>query len=748
MQNIQTPPRALAPRDDNRPSAFAEKKKRVKASQLCKTPPTLIRNSKGQGYHRGPCVGEGGFARCFQVNSGSGELFAAKTIAKASLTKEKTRIKLIAEIKIHKSLSHPNIVRFESCFEDDINVYILLEMCSNQSLMEMVRHRRRLTELEARYFLVQILGAIHYMHGRLVIHRDLKLGNIFVDSNMNLKIGDFGLAARLDNLDQRRHTMCGTPNYLAPEVLRKPHDHSFPIDIWAAGVILYAMLFGKPPFQEKNVDTIYRRIRAHNIVFPEDSNVSLEARDLILLMMHENPEMRPTARQVLEHKWFDREFVASIPVSALRTEPVFSVSLADSRANFMAAKIACGLSLENINAPVEAVSPQDLHKDKNHVLPKSLSPPSTKDHYHMVVVAKANTADSPLLARQRNGLSPSKDTVPSQHSRAQQTNTANNNWPLATRTSTTATQQSTNTTESLMPNGWVNSNGRPSTVAAAYAMRSPTLVDTPAVSGQTGMLQLQFDENMQPTTPVHLSLHHAVSYRDVRQVTRQSIERTRHALVTAIQGNLHLTQPTPKNMAIYDRVDSQPIYVTMWADFDKTWGLSYGTSDAGIGMKFRDGTSMRFDPNTRSFMYYEFNDQSGKYKCIKTSEKTHDRDRAKKVALVKFAHDYMAKRLGKASKGMAVRDASDGPLVVQFVRGLEGSYVMFLLSDGSLQFNFADHNKIILHENGSYAHILTAERQEYSWTLTQAFMLSNDWRYERLDLRNKFEQIARALSGY
>lgn len=140
---------------------------------------------------------------------------------------------------MHQSMDHPNIVKFIECFEDNQNVYILLEMCSNKTLMDMHRRRKRFTEPEARYFMIQILGAVKYMHSRRVIHRDLKLGNIFLDENMHVKIGDFGLAALLLSDSERKKTICGTPNYIAPEVLFGKQDgHSLEVDIWSVGIIL------------------------------------------------------------------------------------------------------------------------------------------------------------------------------------------------------------------------------------------------------------------------------------------------------------------------------------------------------------------------------------------------------------------------------------------------------------------------------------------------------------------------------
>ena len=162
---------------------------------------------------------KGGFARVYEVLDARGGRHAIKCVAKTSLKSKKSRTKvrpfqifiplahlhqLYAEIKLHRALQHPNIVGFEECFEDDDNVYMTLELCEVGSMMDMLRRRKRYTEPEARFFLIQVIGACQYMHSHQVIHRDLKLGNLFLDREMNVKVGDFGLAALIEKPGERK----------------------------------------------------------------------------------------------------------------------------------------------------------------------------------------------------------------------------------------------------------------------------------------------------------------------------------------------------------------------------------------------------------------------------------------------------------------------------------------------------------------------------------------------------------------
>lgn len=396
--NVQTPLKHYQPKrieldrgnDHHQPP---QKKKKEKLSALCKTPPSLIK-TRGRDYHRGHFLGEGGFARCFQMKDDNGKIFAAKTVAKLSIKSEKTRKKLLSEIQIHKSMKHPNIVQFTDCFEDDSNVYILLEICPNGSLMDLLKKRKQLTEPEVRYFTTQIVGAVKYMHNRRVIHRDLKLGNIFFDEYFNLKIGDFGLAAVLANDRERKYTICGTPNYIAPEVLTGKHTgHSYEVDIWSIGVMIYALLIGKPPFQAKEVNTIYERIKLCDFVFPKDKIVSDEAKVLIRDMLSLDPLERPSLTEIMEYVWFRQLFPFNIDKDVLTHIPIYDdLSLESSLNNFKSCMAKAGLmnnptSSSIFKEPIQFVKIEldNEHNGKSGVLPNSLSPGGTMYKYKEVV---------------------------------------------------------------------------------------------------------------------------------------------------------------------------------------------------------------------------------------------------------------------------------------------------------------------------------------------------------------------------
>lgn len=281
-------------------------------------------------YTRGRFLGKGGFAKAYEVKRISPieteehrtKTWALKVVSKANLQRSKARQKLTSEIKIHRSLDHENVVRFDRYFEDKENVYILLDICHNQSLSDLVRRRKRLHEVEARYYIHQLVLGMEYVHQKGVIHRDLKLGNLFLTERLGLKIGDFGLAAQVFYEGERKKTVCGTPNYLAPEVLEGNNGHSYEVDYWSIGVILYTMLCGRPPFESPEVKQTYQKIKQGVFSFPDHLDIKSTTKQFIRQCLILDPSRRMNLQEMLAHDFFTSvPLPTQIPVSTLVCPP-------------------------------------------------------------------------------------------------------------------------------------------------------------------------------------------------------------------------------------------------------------------------------------------------------------------------------------------------------------------------------------------------------------------------------------------
>ncbi|GAB6022365.1 hypothetical protein CHUAL_006486 [Chamberlinius hualienensis] len=285
----------------------------------------IVDRSTRTTYLKGKFLGKGGFARVHELTDlTTNKVFAGKIIAKSHITQPHHRDKIAREVELQNTLKHRHVVQFRHYFEDDLNVYIILENCSRKSLVHVMKHRASLTEPEVRYYMKQLVDGVQYIHNQNVIHRDLKLGNMFLTDDMQLKIGDFGLATRMDNSDpKKKATICGTPNYIAPEVLNK-EGHGFPADIWAMGCILYAMLVGQPPFETVTLKETYIRIMTNNYVIPP--LISTWSSNLISSLLHPIPKLRPTLDQLREHEFFSRGYCPNVlSPSCCHTTPRFPV---------------------------------------------------------------------------------------------------------------------------------------------------------------------------------------------------------------------------------------------------------------------------------------------------------------------------------------------------------------------------------------------------------------------------------------
>ncbi|GAB6019425.1 Serine/threonine-protein kinase plk1 [Chamberlinius hualienensis] len=313
-------------------------------------PTVIVDATTKRSYRRGQFMGKGGFAKCYELTDlESHQVFAGKVVPKSLLSKPYHKDKMAQEINIHRGLNHPNIVQFYSFFEDSENVYILLELCRRKSMMELHKRRKTLTEAECRYFVRQIVSACCYLQERKIIHRDLKLGNIFLDDEMQVKIGDFGLATKLDFEGERKRTLCGTPNYIAPEILCKK-GHSFEVDVWSLGCIIYTLLVGRPPFETSNLKETYAKIKKNEYEIP--NRVPPLARNLIQSLLHPDPTKRPSMDTILYDSFMTTGYIPSrLPTSCLTTAPRF-----DCNASFVGVSTQRRPLLEvNKNDPVVSI---------------------------------------------------------------------------------------------------------------------------------------------------------------------------------------------------------------------------------------------------------------------------------------------------------------------------------------------------------------------------------------------------------
>jgi polo-like kinase 1 len=176
--------------------------------------------------------------------------------------------------------------------------------------------------------MLQVLDGLEYLHSQKIIHRDLKLGNLFLNENMGIKIGDFGLATRIDFYGEKKKTICGTPNYIAPEILESK-GHSYEVDVWSVGVIIYTLIYGRPPFESKDVKDTYKKIKECTFSFPETVHASNSLKNLVSSILQKDPHKRPTIKDLKGFDFFTESNLPRQPSISFTTQRSHSATKDD-----------------------------------------------------------------------------------------------------------------------------------------------------------------------------------------------------------------------------------------------------------------------------------------------------------------------------------------------------------------------------------------------------------------------------------
>ena len=253
-------------------------------------------------YKYGRLLGKGAFGKVnLSLHVLTGRLVAIKSINKSKIISERQKSKIKIETSIMKTLSSSNhIVKLYETYETEKHICIVMEYICAGDLLSYIRKRSKLTEPIAKYIFKQIILAIQYIHNNNIVHRDIKLDNILIDLDNKIKICDFGVSKRINSNDII-FEQCGTPTYIAPEILKNKGYEGFKVDIWSSGVVLYAMLSGTVPFKGNNINDL------NNVIMKGDYNnindISNEANHLLKCILEVDPKKRISINDILSHPW-------------------------------------------------------------------------------------------------------------------------------------------------------------------------------------------------------------------------------------------------------------------------------------------------------------------------------------------------------------------------------------------------------------------------------------------------------------
>ncbi|KAK9290307.1 hypothetical protein L1049_008474 [Liquidambar formosana] len=259
-------------------------------------------------YELGKLLGVGAFAKVYHArNVRTGQSVAIKAVSKQKVLKGGLTSHVKREISIMRRLCHPHIVKLFEVLATKTKIYFVMEFAKGGELFAKVAKGRFSEDLSRRYF-QQLISAVGYCHSRGVFHRDLKPENLLLDENWDLKVSDFGLSAVTEQIrpDGLLHTLCGTPAYVAPEILAKKGYDGAKIDIWSCGIILYVLNAGYLPFNDPNLMVMYRKIYKGEFRCPKWTSPDL--RRFLSRLLDTNPETRITVDEIIHDPWFSKGY--------------------------------------------------------------------------------------------------------------------------------------------------------------------------------------------------------------------------------------------------------------------------------------------------------------------------------------------------------------------------------------------------------------------------------------------------------
>jgi len=257
-------------------------------------------------------IDKGSFGKVFLVvNKLNNKLYAMKRIRKDILVKKNQLENNKNEKEILLKIKHPFLLGMDYVFQNEERIYFFLDYIPGGNLFENLFSIKRFPEDVVKFIAAQLVLAFGCLHENKVVHRDLKPENVLFEEDGYIKLADFGLAKFLTSDAQSTHSFCGTAEYLAPEIIDQA-GHSFTVDWWTLGILVYELKTGRPPFLDKNNHKLGLLIRKGKIIFPDpvkhNIHMTEEMKDFINKLLDRNPKTRLGAKghkEVMEHEWFD-----------------------------------------------------------------------------------------------------------------------------------------------------------------------------------------------------------------------------------------------------------------------------------------------------------------------------------------------------------------------------------------------------------------------------------------------------------
>ena len=358
-------------------------------------------------------IGKGTFGKVkLGIYVPTNEKVAIKILEKSKMVEKDDFERVGREMSIIQSLHHQNVIKIQDIFENEDNFYIVMEYCEGGELFNYMVKKRRLSDEEASFFYDQISNGLEYIHSKGVVHRDLKPENLLLGKDNILKIIDFGLSNYFEK--KLLSTPCGSPCYASPEMVSGHKYNGFRIDIWSTGIILYAMLCGYLPFEDKDNEVLFKTILECNVDYPRC--LSGASRDLMRKILVTNPDKRITIKEIKKHRFylkgeklFNMKFHPELTVTNSKPISMSYISNATSRcptqrqnkedSQVQYAPLQTETGTANKRFTINSFLNESIHKDNKIIIPHErrhetdiTSPPTTEKKSILSKPIKTNAA--------------------------------------------------------------------------------------------------------------------------------------------------------------------------------------------------------------------------------------------------------------------------------------------------------------------------------------------------------------------
>ncbi|KAI7893124.1 kinase-like domain-containing protein [Mucor mucedo] len=306
--NVSTPSSKLVPQRSPMKGVYSPRPVHVTRVSTNAIPRTKLKDKQRRRQHRKlklddfvlkRTVGTGSFGRVHLAQSKvNGKHYAIKALDKYDVVRLKQVEHINNEPSILRDVSHPFLVTLWDAFQDDTHLFMVMDYVPGGELFSILRKQKKFSEQAAKFYAAEVILALSYLHENGIVYRDLKPENILIDARGHVKLTDFGFAKRVENVTW---TVCGTPDYLAPEIILSK-GYTKAVDWWGLGVLIFEMVVGRAPFLDKNPVNLYQKILECRVDWPED--ISPELKDLLQNLLTADLDARYASDQVKSHEWF------------------------------------------------------------------------------------------------------------------------------------------------------------------------------------------------------------------------------------------------------------------------------------------------------------------------------------------------------------------------------------------------------------------------------------------------------------